>query len=180
MEYGSEFLAAVSTAEIITVTGPQRSGTRITTAMLAKDLGRTFIGEEDYRVSKVAGRFVRYLDLARSKSPCVVHAPTLAPLAHHLPGHVVFMMRELKFIQLSEQRIDWHWAFLELEGYFRDQGTIAEVRYDVWNRFQKKVLDDRAFELSYNSLCSHPMWIPKEARKTFHPHQIAPGAIARP
>lgn len=158
----------------VTVTGPQRAGTRIATAILARDLGRRFVGEEHYDVSQHDGLLRRYLAFTNEGAAVVIHAPELSSIAHHLPGIVVFMRRDPADIIRSQDRINWVYEQHELVRYFTDQGPIAEVTYRSWDLYQKPLLKERALDLEYVSLRGHDLWVPREQRKAFHPHQITP------
>ena len=48
--------------------------------------------------------------------------------------------------------------------------SIAEVKYIVWNEIQKKLIK-YPYELEYNKLAEHEMWVPKEKRKEFTARQ---------
>lgn len=172
MRYGPEFLEAVRPFAVVTVTGPQRSGTRIATKILAHDLGRQFVGEEDYRVGDQNGMLMRYFAL--TANPVVIHAPALSASAHHMPGAVVFMRRPLREIVRSQERIDWAYEEWQLARYFTDTGPIALVKYRAWHMFQRPILEGRAFDLEYSSLAKHPLWVAPGNRVQFSAHQTEP------
>lgn len=175
MTFSNDFLATVRGPHCVTVTGPQRSGTRLATAILAHDLGRQFIGEEAYDVATHDGLLARYLAVANRGAEVVIHAPELSSIAHHLPGLIVFMHRDPADIARSQRRIDWAYEGHELIRYFTDQGPIGEVTYRAWDRYQKPLLGARAVDLDYASLAGHPLWVDASKRELFHPHQITVG-----
>jgi hypothetical protein len=174
MNYGPELLDRLRSAGPITVTGPQRAGTRIATRILAADLGRTFVGEEEYRVGEFDGVLERYLAFALGDVPSVIHAPALLPIAHYLPGIIVCMHRPLADIERSQQRIAWAYERYMLDRYFVSHGPIAGVAYWAWHVYQKPMIEARAIDLEYNSLAGHPLWLPAEQRAQFSPHQTEP------
>lgn len=165
----------------IVVTGPQRSGTRIATRMIASDLRLEYIQEDAFNVHDFAF-FWGFLS-----RPAVIHAPALSACCHLLPRHVgvVFMRRRIEDIRKSqsgtimpdgkawiEQR-----EFVELAKYFREGGQSAEVKYEMWTRFQKPTMrasGKGCFDLNYDDLQAHPLWIPKEQRRGWQPTQTAP------
>jgi hypothetical protein len=173
MRYGQTFLDKLRQWSVATVTGPQRSGTRIAAKIIAADLGRTFVGEEEYKVGSHDGLLARYFDIVRSGNPVVIHGPALSSSAHYMPGVVVFMIRSLSEIVRSQERIQWAYEEWQLARYFTDTGPIAAVKYRAWHQFQKPMIEDRAFDLEYSSLAEHPLWVPAEQRAAFSPHQTA-------
>lgn len=180
MRYGPQLLDKLSDWRVVTVTGPQRSGTRIATKILAHDLGRRFVGEEEYQVGQHDGLLMRYFDLTRSGEPMVIHAPALSASAHHMPGAVVFMRRSIRDIVRSQERIQWAYEEWELWRYFTDTGPIAFVKYRAWHQFQRPILEGRAFDLEYVSLAEHPLWVTPDKRAAFSPHQTETAMIDTP
>lgn len=165
-----ELLAKLGNFAKIIVTGPQRAGTTIGTKILAAELGYEFIQEEAFQVHR--------LDLlcliALTKSRFVLQAPTMSGCCHYLTGvAVVFMRRPIADIVKSEQRVHWNSQGFEKAKYFDSSRRLAaEVKYDAWDRFQKRLLKDRAFELEYASLHGHPLWVPAEQRQHFSVRQL--------
>jgi len=45
-------------------------------------------------------------------------------------------------------------------------GIISKIKYDFWEKYQKKNIKN-AFEIEYNSLKKHPLWINKKERENF-------------
>ena len=89
---------------------------------------------------------------------------------------VVFMLRNTDEVIQSEQRIDWLHPHnkLEKEKYFspRSRLPISVLKTRMWRTYQKKLIGERAFELDYESLENHPLWIDKSLRENFGPRQI--------
>lgn len=148
----------------IMVTGPQRSGTTIAAKILAEELGFAYRDEGEILVGDVGAAF-RLYDLKRN---FVLQAPALAAYCHLFPGAVVFMARDLEEIRQSQIRIAWN-SSPELEKYFLDKGEIAKVKYQVWEKWQKKL--PGRYELEYVSLASHRLWVPSHERKDFSARQ---------
>ena len=161
----------------VVVTGPQRSGTTIAATILSRELGYSLILEEQFRERDIF-RFINTLNNLRN---CVVQAPALASIAHHLTDPdlaIVFMIRDHSEIILSERRIDWlsnHDAG-ERANYFISDGSIpiGVLKTQMWRKFQSCQLGGTGFELDYASLSISPLWVSKERRVNFGPRQTAP------
>jgi hypothetical protein len=154
----------------ITVTGPQRSGTTISAAILAGELGLEAIYEERIEVDKLD----KFFDLFRTKDCFVLQAPGLCSFAHALPGCIVLMRRSLDEIIRSQDRVQWggQWERRELTKYFTNLGPVASVKYFAWDVYQKAV-HKHAYDLEYDSLRGHRWWVDPENRHHFHNRQIA-------
>jgi predicted O-linked N-acetylglucosamine transferase (SPINDLY family) len=153
----------------IIVTGPQRAGTTIAAQIVAAELNYRYVPEEDVGGTDLA----QLLELYRHQRRFVVQGPGFCPYVHLLPGAVVLMRRPVAEIVRSQARIRWSQEQAELAGYFTTQGPIAQVKYDVWDRFQKPHLRERGWELDYHSLAGHALWIGQEQRSEFHYRQTA-------
>jgi hypothetical protein len=61
---------------------------------------------------------------------------------------------------------------LERDRYFdHTKRASAVVKTEAWEKFQRIALGERAFDLNYQSLASHPMWVDQESRKGFTARQ---------
>lgn len=154
----------------ILVTGPQRSGTRIATAMIASDLGYTFYQEQAVGIANLD----RMRQLFREEDRFVLQCPSLCRYAHEVSSPdtaIVLMRRAVADIIASENRIKWggH-RRIELARYGLGTGIISEAKYHFWEEYQRHLIE-HAFEIEYESLVAHPMWIPKEERSNFGRHQ---------
>lgn len=163
----------------IVITGPHRAGTTIATKIIAEDLGYLFCAEEGF--GQHFTNLLACIQRSRSaKTSSVYQTPLLSAYAHLLPHNVaiVFMDRPVSEILASQKRIRWAFAAgqgnerRELDKYFRDTGTAAEVKYEVWEKYQKPKIR-YAFDLDYHSLAEHPLWIDKSERSGFKPRQIS-------
>lgn len=161
----------------IIVTGPHRSGTTIAATMISKDTGHRIIGE-----SRFTHGFHELYDVMKYEkdNPVVFHSPLNSAHVHllaPLEPAVVFIRRSIKDILASEKRINWGgpgWGHEPdlLKTYFRSEGVLAEVKYEVWDTYQKPILK-HTYDIEYESLKNHPLWVPKEQRKNFKPHQLS-------
>ena len=168
-----------SGAQRVVVTGPQRSGTTIAAKMLANDLGFRYVDETTFAGHDFHG-LLRALDPAR----VVVQAPALSRYVELLPKtSVVWMRRNLADVLRSQKRLgldifaDAKKPFDPNEHAERDAYgehshkplAIAKTKY--WEQFQRISLGERAYDLNYESLKSHPLWIDPDKRKGFADRQ---------
>jgi len=159
----------LSEFDTILVTGPQRSGTRITSKMIAHDTGYQYIDEDAFEMDSMYW----LCSIMAEKNHIVVQCPVICRYVHMLAGDhvaVVLMRRKIEDIIASQQRIQWPWEWLELARYDRSDGVISEVKYRFWDQFQKERIK-HAFEVEYESLASHPLWLSKEKRQNFDARQ---------
>jgi len=162
----------------IIVTGPQRSGTRIASQMIASDLYLDFIDERKFG----ATNFEMFLKVIKSHTTCVIQAPDMSAQLSLLRNKeivVVYMIRDIQDIIKSEKRIGWDDNSLRIKykkyfpGFYDDKKPISQIKYEVWNEKQKYELVNPFFEIQYESLKDHKMWVNKENRKNFKWHQTA-------
>lgn len=160
----------------IIVTGPQRSGTRICARMIAYDTGYDYIDETDFQSDSLYVLF----SLMEKKERVVVQCPVLCRHAHLFSDDrtaVILMRRKIQEIIRSQKRIRWAWEWLERDRYGRTEGDIAEIKYEYWEKHQKKIIK-HPFEIEYASLAEHPLWLPEETRASFSPTQTDCSASA--
>jgi len=157
----------------VLVTGPQRSGTRIGTTMIAHDLNYWPVYEEQVGTDSL-NRLWKHLQTTRNT---VTQCPALSSHVHLLALDdpelaVVLMRRSIKEIRASEQRIRWAWEKPELirEGILVNSSS-AEAKYKRWDELQADVIGERGFVVEYSSLHTHPLWKPAPARVNFEPRQ---------
>jgi hypothetical protein len=148
----------------VIVTGPSRSGTTVAARILADALGYKYVDENDFGIGNVvrARGFV-------AQQHVVLQAPGLCHAAHRLGCAVVIMRRNLEAIHASERRIPKWIEEQEPQESQKYGGVIlthlAELKYFCWDLEQKfKCI---SFDLDYESLRTHPMWIDPEKRKGF-------------
>lgn len=153
----------------IVVTGPQRSGTRIASKMISEDTGKHHIDERHIYIDSL----YRFRDAVFSGG--VIQAPALCRFCHVFGNNdqyaVVMMRRPIEDIIASQERINWtrQWEPLELAYYNVEQGPIARVKYEFWQE-QKQAIN-HWFEVEYESLRDHRLWVPKQERLEFASHQ---------
>jgi hypothetical protein len=153
----------------ILVTGPQRSGTRIGARMMAYDTGYRFVDEMEVKFDSLYA----LSDLFAEHQEFVVQCPALCCHAHLFSADdtaVVLMRRKIPDIVASQERIHWVWEKTELARYGRISGNIAEIKYEFWEQYQRSRII-HAFEIPYENLEAHPLWVSLDQRKDFRPGQ---------
>lgn len=148
----------------ILVTGPHRSGTTFTATAIAHDTGHGLIREE---LSGFSAKKLSYW-LTEAPGPVVCQAPYAADKCHLFGAFVVFMMRDLKDIEASQQRMKLedgkpvNWDRMERGQrrlYHAKEGAIAELKYQNWTKQREKIAN--YLEVDYESLRGHPLWVDK-------------------
>ena len=146
----------------ILVTGPHRSGTTIAMRMIAADLGYRPVDEEEFK-----WRFIRRISEVWQPGT-VLQAPNAFSWLPVLAGSddaVVVMRRPLADIaaSVSRQR-DPKGHKVTAPVYTAEQGYALwdQVKnLEPWQRF-------KWFEVEYEALAGHPLWVPRGERKDWH------------
>lgn len=157
----------------VIVSGPQRSGTTIAAKMLALDLKLPFIDETEFGVHDTD----KFHATLRGRKEFVLQAPTMSPHLAQIPDvDVVWMRRNLQDVLRSQKRIGWgRWEKLERDRYHdHSRDPIATVKARAWDLFQRVELGERAFDLDYESLRGHPLWVDPDNRAGFKDKQTYP------
>lgn len=171
---------SLSTYKTILVSGPQRSGTTICSRMIAHDLGCRCVDEMEFDVDNIR----TLLALVDAPERTVIQCPSLSSclwLFSRPDTLVVFMMRPVADIVASQNRpiynhaADRTWTsghqHVELMKYGRQDGTIAEVKYQGWAA--QKPYIRHTLEIEYASLSTHPLWVDASERTDFGPKQVS-------
>lgn len=163
----------------ILITGPQRAGTRFASKVIANDLNIEHIDELDYEI----GNLDLFLNLIKNKTSFSVQAPALTFYLDKIPDDiiVIFMYRDINDIITSQKRIKWYHdktykkiykkVFGELLSNINMDKPISDIKYQVWEKIQKPTTKKINYDLDYDSLSSHEMWIDKSKRKKFKASQ---------
>ena len=162
------------------MSGPQRSGTRIASKMIASDLGYNHIDESTFETHNW-NLFKQQL-----KKNVVIHCPAMSQWLTAIPNEtllsvrIVFMIRNVNGIVASQERINWAFynELLEKRKYndtfkltkFVYDLPIAVIKQIVWLNHQRGLIKNYT-ELNYTDLKSHSMYITKENRKEFKYNQ---------
>lgn len=159
---------------VVLVTGPQRSGTTIAAKMIVHDTGHHFVPEEEFGPHDVDA----WRKLVREGQSVVIQCPTMCRYVHGFGDRddvaVVLMRRPIRDIRASQERIGWpaEERERELARYGMQSGEPAPIKYLFWWAQQRHHVK-HAFEVDFESLSAHPMWVPKERRADFGPRQTA-------
>lgn len=165
----------------VLVSGPHRAGTTIAAAMITNDLGYEFVEDAQTQLERFAADYQDY-------PPTVFHCPSYCHYIHHL-AHIpdlaaVMVIRDIEAIIASERRIPWAFEPQQL-GFYRSkarprptfaiQTPISAVKYRYWQEVQKPMFGASGYEIRYEDLAKHPMWIPPEHRGDFTANQLEYG-----
>jgi hypothetical protein len=149
----------------ILVTGPQRSGTRIAAKIIAHDVGHRYVDETEIHTDSL----YTLVWLLSGDERVVVQCPALSRYVHFFGDRddvlIVWMVRARWDIKASQERIGWEWELLE---QFRYDTTrpIAQAKHRYWAFTQRPVIK-HWYEVHYEKLSDHPLWVPKERRADF-------------
>jgi hypothetical protein len=165
----------------ILVSGPHRSGTTITAAMIANDLGYEFREDVQDQLETFTGSHQIY-------RPTVFHCPSYCHFIHQLVGipnlAAIMVIRDIEAIIASQKRIPWAFEPTQLNAYrfrahpkpvFAVQSPIATVKYRYWQEVQKPIFGEDGYEIHYGDLKRHSMWVNPEQREGFTANQLEIG-----
>jgi len=149
--------------------------------MVSEDTGIERIDEVRAPHIFVPGQELAYVkSLVQEREEFVLHCPPFSRWLHEVSGvAVVLMRRAIADIIESERRINWrkgrqeleytkygYWRWKKQPGLTRTFKPISQIKYEYWDNVQKAQIE-HAFEVSYDDLMGHPLWVPKEERKNF-------------
>jgi hypothetical protein len=163
-----EILNSLTTRRII-VTGPQRSGTTVASKALAADLRIPFVPETEFDTHDEG----RFREILSTRKEFVIQAPTMSPYVHKMRDcEVVWMRRDLADVHRSQSRIAWVGEQEERDRYFdHSKDPIAMVKTRAWDLFQRSELEESAFDMDYESLRGHRLWVDADSRTNFESRQ---------
>ena len=168
--------------DVILVSGPQRSGTRIASQMISADTGHCYVDEDTFEVYDES----LFRATIGQMHHIVIHCPSMSHIMHEVSGEnvlVVWMLRDLEDIAASERRVNWsigpyaemaNYGMSDLPAlrYRRHGGQVAPLKYARWWGYQRERVQ-HWLELRYESLAKHSLWVPKEQRVDFATKQTA-------
>jgi len=156
--------------ERIAVTGPQRSGTTITAKIIAMEIGYRYVDENEFGING----FNVFWGLFISQKNIVVQCPALCHKAVDIgkadSTAVVMVRRDVDDIIESQERIGWAAEGIEQLKYKTAEKPIAKVKYDFWDQHQKWLIP-YPFEINYDDLEGHSLWVTKANRRRFKVRQ---------
>lgn len=157
--------------QVILVTGPQRSGTRLIAKAIAHDTGHTYIDEVEIKVDST---YELFWIKEQTEGSIVVQCPGLCYIAYLLMGidgfFMVMCMRDVRDIIISQERIGWGYEWLERLKYPTNSWkyeSIAQVKYANWEYAREFLLPEQYLEIQYEEMKDHPLWVPKEDRQNW-------------
>jgi len=163
----------------VLVTGPQRSGTTICAKMIAVDTGHKFMAEG--HMSHVDSNVEELYELIRIVSEtnkAVIQCPIQCRWIHLFGDDttaIVMMRRKLDDIKASEKRVGWGDGRQRImyKGLVTNYGSmhIALVKWAYWERHQRRLIK-HPFEIHYESLCDHSLWVAPKDRDNWGPRRI--------
>jgi len=159
----------------IVVVGSQRSGTRIGAHCISESLNLRYVDETEIHTDSFYSLYL----LITEQDNFVVQCPAINWRIHMLGQMdivVVFMLRDTDDILASMQRIGWDQTWGRLEEMFYSMYpwniTLPEKKQRYWFNYQKALIVD-AFEIEYESLSEHPLWVPRDERTDWGFTQVA-------
>jgi len=168
---------ALAGYRVVIVTGPQRSGTAICARAVAYDTTLRYVDEDDYGCD-----LDTWKEIVAKGRGVVVHSPGMARWVHDVAERedvfVIWMLRSLSQIMVSESRIGWadkeeRAKYLDTPGYSRvRQYPISGVKRRFWQEHQRGLVRHWR-EVNFEELRVHPLWVPAEKRRNFGPRQWA-------
>ena len=149
--------------------------------MIAHDTGHIYVDEGEIHCDSAYA--LAALLRGRGEENLVIQCPALLYALFCAPASaaVVMMKRNLPDIWASEARIGWKKVWEATERLHYDQWawdrpyyhSVAELKYDFWECIKPTV--GNSFEVEYESLSEHPLWVPKERRREFAFNQTEEG-----
>ena len=142
----------------IFVTGPQRSGTRIASHMIALQTKRKFIDELDYNINIPTYSVVQAPFLLKS----VLELSFIFPSAKF-----AFMLRNKQDIIKSMERIEWCKDYIDHPDFYK---TYVDDCYNYIDCVTQSLDKDRWFTIDYQSLSTNPLFVTDRSNFTTKQH----------
>lgn len=142
----------------IFVVGPQRSGTRIASHIIAHESGRTFVDELEYNLHIPLNSVVQAPFLLKA----VVELSFIFPTAQF-----AFMYRNKDDIIKSMERIEWCKDYTDHPSFY---STYVDHTYNFIDLLKKELPDNRWFDIHYESLKVHPLFVEDRSNFTVKQH----------
>ena len=142
----------------IFVIGPQRSGTRLASYIIARESGREFIDELDYNI-----------DIPPNS---VVQAPFLLKVVLELSfifpkAQFAFMYRNPLDIIQSMERIQWYKDYTDHPDFYK---AYVDHCYTYIEQLKEELPPERWFNIYYESLVQDPLFVTDRSAFTVKQH----------
>lgn len=148
----------------IIVTGAHRSGTTFIANAIAYDTGKTFFDESEIYHNKV--RFIP--DLLDREEGIVLQAPYALPwlpVLNRIDTAFVFCKRSVNDIRKSV-----HTSITKKGKIISLPAFSPEQAFNIW--LYVKHFVDNPFEVKYEDMIQHPLYVAQDKRKNWHHKQI--------
>ena len=152
----------------IWVVGPQRSGTRIVSKMIAHDLKCRVFDEREFAIDSLSRLWIMVGE-TQDEETVVIHGPGITRWVHMLASRndaVIFMMRAIEEIKASERRIDWLHNMAEAMKY-DSEGSSAEIKQAYWYDEQRDKIAHPFTVIYPEDISGHPLWVDPGDRAAF-------------
>jgi len=148
----------------IVVSGPQRSGTNLTSQFLEQNLkDHRYIDELEFDFYLES----HFMDILKSNTGIIVQAPTMSHILHliDVPSTFVFFcVRDVRDIIKSEDKMRWSGHKFERKNYSQDEYSmlpISQAKYDFWFFKQRPLMTCSFREIHFTSFKGSDVWIDK-------------------
>ena len=142
----------------IIVTGPQRSGTTIAARIIAEQTGGVYVDELDYCLPLP--------DKAVVQAPFLLH--DAVSLSFVVPNvRFAFMYRTPGDIVASMERIQWYQDYHSDPNFYP---TYVKHCYEFIDLLKRTLRKDQWFDVQYESLAHHPLFVQDRAGFTVKQH----------
>jgi|ETNmetMinimDraft_25_1059894.scaffolds.fasta_scaffold11993_4 hypothetical protein len=155
--------------ERIVVSGPQRSGTNLTSQFLSQKLERRYVDELEFDFYLES----HFINTLKANRRVVVQAPTMSHILHlvDIPSTFVFFcVRDVCDIIKSEDNMRWSGHKFERRNYSQDEYSglpISQAKYNFWFFKQRPLMICPFREIHFSSFVGSDIWIDKrESGKT--------------
>ncbi len=125
---------------MIIVTGPQRSGTRLASHIIARDTKLNYVDEFDYSINVEPNSVIQSPALLKAAVELSFTFPT---------AKFAFMYRNVDDILKSLERIEWYKDYITDPSFYK---THVEHCYKYIDLLKQQLPKERWFDIHYESL----------------------------
>ncbi len=172
----------------IFVSGMQRSGTTICARMIQWDLKISTCYWAGVKTDRIERYFNNPNYLFTKYNPLLLHSPGPSHCIHEYTAEdvaIIWMKREVEDVMASAKKVPWNPTRRAFSAYGIKTGSVLGIENKVkalyhakqnyWEKTQKFQIKNW-YEVEYESLAEHPLWLGKEDRgKKLKTRQIKPG-----